>query len=90
MPISTKITVDFYENDSTGLIVAMSEEMKGLFIAGHSLEEVESRIPDAVRSLQEAHREIAAKKRRDTTASKPAGFRPMDRHREIDLARVAA
>jgi len=48
------ITVNIIKHKDTGLLLGTSEEIKGLYVHGRSLEELESRIPDAIREILEA------------------------------------
>lgn len=48
------ITVDVLQHEATGLMVALSPEMKGLIVHGRSDSELMERIPIAIRDLMEA------------------------------------
>ena len=49
-----QIKVDFVVHEKTGLIVAVSDQLKGLYVHGRSLAEVEARLPSGIRALLEA------------------------------------
>jgi len=57
----TRIYVHVLEHKATGLLMAVSDSMPGLVIHGHSPEEIESKLPGAVRDLLEAegHRVVS-------------------------------
>lgn len=38
----------------TGLLIALSDDLPGLVVHGHSLEEVERRLPTAINDIREA------------------------------------
>ena len=48
------ISVKIVRHKTTGLMVGISEDLKGLMIAGHTEAEIEAKIPDAVKDLLEA------------------------------------
>ena len=48
------VSVEIIEHRDTGLLVGMSEDMKGLYVHGRSLDEMERRIPLAIREILEA------------------------------------
>lgn len=48
------ITVEIIEHRETGLLVGISEDMKGLYVHGRSREELEARLAPAIKELFEA------------------------------------
>jgi predicted RNase H-like HicB family nuclease len=46
--------VETVEHRETGLLVAMSDDLPGLYVHGRSEEELEERIPVAIKALLEA------------------------------------
>lgn len=48
------ISVEIVKHRGSDLLVGISDDMRGLYVHGRSYEEVESRIPDAIRELLEA------------------------------------
>lgn len=48
------ISVEMLVHDGTGLIVAVSDELKGLYVHGRTIAEVEARLPECIRALLEA------------------------------------
>jgi hypothetical protein len=52
--VTREIRVHFVENRSTGLLVALSDDLKGLMVAGRSAAQIESELPDAIREMLEA------------------------------------
>ena len=49
-----EIRVQLVANRETGLLVALSDDMKGLMVAARSEEEIERELPDAIREILEA------------------------------------
>jgi hypothetical protein len=49
-----EIQVHLVENRKTGLLVALSDELKGLMVAARSEEQIEAELPDAIREILEA------------------------------------
>tara|TARA_B100000949_G_C14049540_1_gene352976 strand:- start:239 stop:502 length:264 start_codon:yes stop_codon:yes gene_type:complete len=47
-------TVQVISNKQTGLLIAMSDELPGLFVHGRSEEEIDERVPQAIKALLEA------------------------------------
>lgn len=83
--MNVKITVDYFEHEKTGLVVAVSDDIRGLFVAGRSVEEVESKLPSAVSELVQAEMQVAAKRHAVGKTPAQAGFRQMQHHRQIEL-----
>lgn len=48
------ITVEVAEHKGTGLLVGFSKDMKGLYVHGRTEEELEARIPQAIKAILEA------------------------------------
>jgi len=48
------IRVYIVGNRQTGLLVALSDDMKGLMVAGRTEEQIELELPDAIREILEA------------------------------------
>lgn len=48
------VRINVVEHRKTGLMIAMSEDLEGLMVHGRTEEELDARIPDAIRSLLEA------------------------------------
>lgn len=48
------ITVDILRHKGSDLHMGISEDMKGLYVHGRSIEEVESRVPAAIKEILEA------------------------------------
>jgi predicted RNase H-like HicB family nuclease len=53
MSMNQRIHVDFVTHAPTGLVIAISNDLKGLYVHGHSIEEVRAGVPDAIRELLE-------------------------------------
>lgn len=51
---SKTISVEIIEHRETGLLVGLSSDMAGLYVHGRSVEEVERRIPLAIKEILEA------------------------------------
>ncbi|WP_370194410.1 MULTISPECIES: hypothetical protein [Aurantimonas] len=49
-----EITVYTIRHRKTDLLIAMSDEMKGLYVHGRSFDELQERIPQAITALLEA------------------------------------
>lgn len=47
------IRIRLLRNKDTGLLMAMSQDLKGLVVHGHSVEEIDARLPSVVRDLLE-------------------------------------
>ncbi|MBB3934293.1 type II toxin-antitoxin system HicB family antitoxin [Aureimonas phyllosphaerae] len=84
--MKSTITVDFFENEKTGLFVGLSEDMPGLFVAGKTLEEVEAKIPGALKMLVAAKHELARERAEKLKSRKPQGFKTVARQREFAVA----
>lgn len=52
-----EIQVTVHQHRSTGLLVALSKDLPGLSIAGHTIDEIESELEPVVRALLEARGE---------------------------------
>lgn len=48
------ISVEIIKHRNSDLLMGISDDMKGLYVHGRSYEEVESRIPGAIREILEA------------------------------------
>lgn len=55
------ITVNIIKHRDTGLLLGTSEQMRGLYVHGRSIEELESRIADAIKELLEAEGKTGVK-----------------------------
>lgn len=55
-----EIHVSIISHAKTGLLLATSEDHKGLMVHGRSLEEIEARLPVAIRALLEAEGKTVA------------------------------
>lgn len=52
--VEKTVLVEVIRHSETGLLLAMSEDMKGLYVHGRTIEEIDERLPQAIRSLLEA------------------------------------
>jgi hypothetical protein len=59
--IPDTIRITLMTHRKSGLMVAVSPDVPGLYVHGKSEEEITARIPIAVRALREADRALAAK-----------------------------
>lgn len=68
-----EIHVHLVRNRKSGLIVALSDDLNGLMVAGRTEEQVESEVPGAIRELLEAagHRVLSV-----TAEQEPKGLPP--------------
>ena len=48
------ITIDVFRYEDTGLLMAVSDELKGLMVHGRNERELNRRIPQAIRAIFEA------------------------------------
>ncbi|TPI29002.1 DUF1902 domain-containing protein [Mesorhizobium sp. B3-1-6] len=48
------INIDVISHEKSGLLVAVSDELPGLYVHGDTYEEIRARLPDAIKSLVEA------------------------------------
>ncbi len=60
--IPEKISVMLATHIKSGLMLAISPDVPGLYVHGKNKEEIEERIPIAIRALVEADRELAKKR----------------------------
>lgn len=70
--IPETINVVLFTHDQSGLMVAVSPDVPGLYVHGKSEEEINSRIPIALRALAEADQKLAADRVKGLTP--PEGF----------------
>lgn len=76
---STVLRVEFKKHDVTGLIVAYSPDHKGFMVHGRTLEEVESRIPGALRALLAAEgKKVLEVRKLNNSPKPPSTFFPPD------------
>jgi hypothetical protein len=80
------VKIEVVEHRRTGLMVAMSKDLRGLMVHGRTGDELDERIPEAIRSLMEAegHRVESVVKVDDDHQS--SAFRPATSHYEAALA----
>lgn len=48
-----EITVEIIRHEKTGLLVALSDDMRGLLVHGDTVEEIEERLPKAIHDILE-------------------------------------
>lgn len=70
--IPETINVVLWTHDKSGLMVAMSPDIPGLYVHGQSEDEINSRIPVALRALVDADQQLASKRVKGLTP--PEGF----------------
>ena len=69
--------IDAVAHRETGLIVAFSDDLPGLYVHGRSEEELRERIPEAIRALLEAQGESVSGIVRCDDDELPSSFKPM-------------
>lgn len=69
--------VDIIQHEKTGLLVATSDDLPGLYAHGRTMEDLEKAIAVAIKDILEAKtdRKVQVKKR---AATKPSGFFPRE------------
>lgn len=80
--IPDTIRIEIMTHRPSGLMVAVSPDMPGLYVHGDSEEEIKGRVPVAVQALIDADKMLAARK-----PKLPDGF---SREKSYDLALAAA
>lgn len=70
--IPESIDVVVYRHAETGMMVAVSPDMPGMYVHGDTDEEINQRVPQAIRALVEADKKRAEV--RAANLSPPAGF----------------
>lgn len=73
-----EITLKYVRHATSDLIIAMSDELKGLYVHGRSLPEIEGRVETAIRAILEAegNRVIEITRINDAAAPESSGFMP--------------
>jgi hypothetical protein len=75
-----EIRIRTLRHGPTGLLVAVSDDMKGLYVHGNSEEELIERLPVAIRALLEADGyEVERITEIDPPVRAAAGFEPLDK-----------
>jgi hypothetical protein len=73
------IRVHLVRNTTTGLLVAMSQDMKGLMVAARSEEQIEEELPGAIREILEAEgRRVLSVTAAPDPVGLPPGFSPFN------------
>lgn len=78
------ITVEVMQHEATGLLVAVSEDVKGLYVHGRSPEELEARIPQALRAIFEADGRSAGRIEKRDGAPKAPPFRKYSARYDVE------
>lgn len=85
------INISVVQHTETGLIVATSDQLKGLIVHGRSMAEVEKRIPETIRALLEADGKIVLSITHldQDEKTRKAGFTPTPQRFSAELCEAA-
>lgn len=73
-----EIAITFLHHQKTDLIIATSPSHKGLMVHGRTVQEVEARIPEAIRALLEAEGKTVMSIGRTAPESQVSSFEPLN------------
>lgn len=84
------INVYTVSHKDTGLLIAMSDELKGLYVHGRTQQELEDRIPIAIRAILEADgKKVISVKKEAGSEPRPGGFLPTANSYQAQFAAAA-
>ena len=82
------ITIEIIRHAKTGLYIAYSDDMKGLFVHGRTTAELNDRIPIAIKDILEASgQKVASVTPVDEDGIEALGFEPT--HRRFQMREAA-
>jgi predicted RNase H-like HicB family nuclease len=77
--VEKRISIQVITHRETGLLVAFSPEMDGLYVHGRTEQELRERVPVAIRALLEASGERVIDVSEMNDDSVPVSFQPISR-----------
>lgn len=86
----TKWTFEIFGHEPTGLFIAKSDDVKGVIVHGHTLEEIKKNIPAALSGYFEALGQKLSLSAVKDDDSLPEGFFPRNLIAEGSLTGIAA